>query len=308
MVQKAETRALCVYSRIAFTTYFHPIASGLLENIRRSQKLDGEIFHSVGGYLDYLTDDRDDDYCRFYVGQSTNMRSRIRKYTMALVSGSVESLHYYIYALGKGSRKSHFLQLFRLPTTKNPSDDDTVLILSMLEIILALAFRSLPEELLAEYSPKPRRPAKRQTVHLNVLSPLEQEAWQNREKRGNSRARLLKSSDPEIRSWPNFRSKQIDRIVSGPLGVPSFREYLPAFNKATREVFPSIADHNEKEGGIQVKRQTVTTSNLREQFEAYAQDIREDLGLNFSLDLPLGSLGSELAIVYGISQWRESSL
>lgn len=73
-------------------------------------------------------------------------------------------------------------------------------------------------------------------------------------------------------------------------------------------MFPSIADHNEKEGGIQVKRETVTTSNLREQFEVYAQDICEDLGLNFSLDLPLGSLGSELAIVYRISQWKESSL
>lgn len=51
----------------------------------------------------------------------------------------------------------------------------------------------------------------------------------------------------------------------------------------------------------------MTTSNLREQLEVYAQDIREDLGLSFSLDLPLGSLGSELAIVYGISQWKESS-
>lgn len=177
-----------------------PVTHGLLENIRCGQKADGEIFYGVGGYLDYLTDDRDDDYCRFYVGQSNNMRSRIRGHIVALLSGSVESLHCYIYALGKGSRKSHFLQLFRLPTTKIPSDGDSTLILSMLEMILALAFKSLPEELLAEYSPKSRRPAKRQTVHLNVLCPLEQEAWQNGEKRGGSQAKLLKSSDPEIRS------------------------------------------------------------------------------------------------------------
>ena len=52
----------------------------------------------------------------------------------------------------------------------------------------------------------------------------------------------------------------------------------------------------------------MTTSNLREQFEVFAQDIREDLSLNFSLDLPLGSLGSELAIAYGFSQWKGSSL
>ena len=73
-------------------------------------------------------------------------------------------------------------------------------------------------------------------------------------------------------------------------------------------MFPSTADHNEKELGLQVKRQTVTTSNVREQFEVFAQDIREDPGLNFFLDFPLGSLDSELAIVYGISQWKESSL
>ena len=46
------------------------------------------------------------------------MRSRICKHTVAFLRGSVESLHYYIYALGKGSRKIHFLQLLRLPTTK----------------------------------------------------------------------------------------------------------------------------------------------------------------------------------------------
>ncbi len=65
-------------------------------------------------------------------------------------------------------------------------------------------------------------------------------------------------------------------------------------------MFSLIADHNEQEGSIQVKRQTVTTSNLKEKLEDFAQDIRKVLGLNFSLDLPLRSLGSELAIVYGI--------
>lgn len=139
---------------------------------------------------------------------------------------------------------------------------------------------------------------------MNVLYPFEQEAWQNKDKRGGSRAKLLKFSDPGIQSWPNFRSKQVGPIVSRPSGVPSFREYLPAFNQAIRELFPLIADPNEKESSVQVKRQTVTTSNLKEQFEFHAQDIREDLGLNFSLDLPPGSLGSEIAIVYGISQWR----
>ena len=279
----------------------------LLEEIRRTQEADGEVFDGVGGYLDYLTDDRDDEYCRFYVGQSINMPSRIRSHVVALLRGSVESLHYYIFALGKGSRKSHFLRLFRLSKTRGTSNSDTTLRLSMLEMIMALAFRSLPEELLAEYSRPSKRPAKTQTVHLNVLSPLDQEAWQNGKKRGEERVRLQGSSDPEIRSWPSFRSKQVGRIVSRPSGIPSFREYLPAFNKAIREVFPTIADHNEQKGSIQVKRQTVTTSNLKETLEDFAQGIRKVLGLSFSLDLPLGSLGSELAVVYGISQWNESS-
>lgn len=85
------------------------------------------------------------------------MRSRIRGHVVALLRGSVESLRYYVKKL--------------LPTTisashnKTSSDSDTILILSMLEMILALALRSLPEEHVAEYSPKSRRPAKRQTVH-----------------------------------------------------------------------------------------------------------------------------------------------
>ena len=33
-----------------------PVTHGLLENIRRSQKSDEDIFHRVGGYLDHLTD------------------------------------------------------------------------------------------------------------------------------------------------------------------------------------------------------------------------------------------------------------
>lgn len=93
------------------------VTPGLLENIR-CQKADGEIFDGIGGYFDSLTDDREDNYCRLYVEQSTNVRSRSRGHVVPLLSDSVEPLHYYIYALSKCSRKSHFLQLFRFPTTK----------------------------------------------------------------------------------------------------------------------------------------------------------------------------------------------
>lgn len=51
----------------------------------------------------------------------------------------------------------------------------------------------------------------------------------------------------------------------------------------------------------------MTTSNLREQFEVYAKRIRDGLSLNISLDLRFGSLSSELAIFYGVSQWKLSS-
>lgn len=93
------------------------VTPGLLKNIR-CQKADGEIFDGIGGYFDSLTDDREDNYCRLYVEQSTNVRSRSRGHVVPLLSDSVEPLHYYIYALSKCSRKSHFLQLFRFPATK----------------------------------------------------------------------------------------------------------------------------------------------------------------------------------------------
>ena len=78
----------------------------------------------------------------------------------------------------------------------------------------------------------PRNPAK----GFVLGSDAKQCAFrQNGKKRGEDRVKLLGSSDPEIRDWPSFRSKQIGRIiVSKPSGVPSFREYLPAFNNAIR--------------------------------------------------------------------------
>lgn len=147
------------------------------------------------------------------------MCSRIRDHTVALLSGSVESLHY-IYALGKGSRKSHFLELFsashnqksigwRVYSDTQHARDDLG---AGIRVTSGGNFSRILPRVKAPTLILKRKEKKRKTVHLNVLSPLEQEARQNRKKRGSSRAELLKSSDPEIRSWPNFRSKEIDRI------------------------------------------------------------------------------------------------
>jgi hypothetical protein len=65
-----------------------------------------------GGYLDFVTDIRDDSYLRFYVGQSTCIGLRIREHIRAILTGNLDTLHYYILQLGNGQRNANFLRLW----------------------------------------------------------------------------------------------------------------------------------------------------------------------------------------------------
>lgn len=153
-----------------------------------------------------MNDDRADDNFRFHVEQLTNRRSRIRQHVVVLLSGSVELLPSHTYALGRGYRKSHFLRLFRLPTFNNSSDSETTLLLSILEMIMALAFRSLPEELVAKYSPKSKRPAKETNGTLEcIMSFGTRNLAKHREKRFGNRVKLLTIMGKRVAFKPRGR-------------------------------------------------------------------------------------------------------
>lgn len=68
------------------------------------------------GYLDYVTDDRDAEYFRNYVGQATNGEVRIlSNHCLNILNGHHDTLHYYIIWSGNGHRKANSVRLWTLP-------------------------------------------------------------------------------------------------------------------------------------------------------------------------------------------------
>jgi len=60
------------------------VSHATLEEIRQHQSQGDPIFEGSGGYLDYLTDTRDDTYCRYYVGQSEDLPFRTQHHVRAI--------------------------------------------------------------------------------------------------------------------------------------------------------------------------------------------------------------------------------
>lgn len=111
-----------------------------------------------GGYLDFITDDRDSYYQRYYVSQSTNMAHRVSFHTTAMLYGDTSTLYYYIHTLGGGHRASNFIRLFSIDESDAIGVDggvrlDRSLMMNMLEMTMALAFHSLPRGVLETYLP-----------------------------------------------------------------------------------------------------------------------------------------------------------
>ena len=89
------------------------ITAQRLQEVKRAQPVTSEQdWWQSGGYLDFITDDRDVHHQRYYVGQSTKLAFRIRQHISAMLYGHTSTLHYYIHALGGGHRKPNFIRLF----------------------------------------------------------------------------------------------------------------------------------------------------------------------------------------------------
>lgn len=85
------------------------------EQISRAERSSIRVMQGAGGYLDFLTDQRNRNYLKFYVGQSRDLLSRIHEHCLRLTRGDVSSLHYYICTLGGEKRFFNFIRLFRSP-------------------------------------------------------------------------------------------------------------------------------------------------------------------------------------------------
>ncbi len=178
------------------------VSHATLEEIRQHQSQCDPIFEGSGVYLDYLTDTRDDTYCGYYVGQSEDLPFRTQHHERAIQRGSVESRHYYICFLGGNHRQPNFIRLFKIGSD-NPyhaiqDKHQKALMLNILEMILALAVRSLPEELMRRYSAADIVTLQHSSIHLNVLNPQHQGALQHDAVKFNARQAVRNSGNPKL--------------------------------------------------------------------------------------------------------------
>ena len=94
----------------------------------------------IGGYLDFVTDSRDNTYIRFYVRQSIVMLFRVDKHIRKILKGSCTTLHYYILQLGRGCWTSNWLRLWTIPDKFDPPPSHQELLQNILEMLFCGAF------------------------------------------------------------------------------------------------------------------------------------------------------------------------
>ncbi|TPX17021.1 uncharacterized protein E0L32_012331 [Thyridium curvatum] len=158
------------------------------------------------GYIDFVTDDRDDKYFRLYHGQAKCASRRIlREHNQAIFSSANDTLHYYILWVGNGHRVANFLKAWALPREHRETHgkDWSDMMMTFLEYVIIRAFRA--HHGLLYYGESDDSPL---GFGLNVMSPLVQGRAVSDVLRADFKGPLLHSPDLQIAFWPKFRSSQ----------------------------------------------------------------------------------------------------
>ena len=278
-----------------------------LEEVKRSRPDIGDLYWSQpGGYLGFLTYDRDNHYQRYYVGQSTNMISHIRRHTTAMLYGDVSTLLYYIHALGGGHRKPNSVRFFCIAGDSTEIDGsvrhDTLLKMNMLEMTMALAFNSLPRAILEKYLPPNLISSKHPTIHLNVATPLLQLEGHDHAARAGARGKMLSSADPEVRSWTSFRNDFLSGRESSTAhsAAPPLRcDFLKALKEAIHTVDFELDTSTFLCDDIDKTLPLGADLTIKDYVSACAANILAESVREASLFMPLGSLRDSIAVIFG---------
>uniref|UniRef100_A0A093V5P7 Uncharacterized protein n=1 Tax=Talaromyces marneffei PM1 TaxID=1077442 RepID=A0A093V5P7_TALMA len=144
-----------------------------LENLQSESSINWEV---DGGYLDFITDDRNPAYFRSYVGQSNFPKRRENYHINAILANYDSALHYHVPIKGYGHRHPNFIQLWKTgPDQVGEFYDQTLLILvkNILEMVPCMAFQTLPPTILKEYF-EPENVQNSTMLGLNIVPPLYQ--------------------------------------------------------------------------------------------------------------------------------------
>ncbi|GAB1312042.1 hypothetical protein MFIFM68171_02252 [Madurella fahalii] len=148
------------------------------------------------GYIDYITDYRDNKYFRMYHGQAGFAHRRItRDHGQAIVGGRNDSLHYFLLWLGNGHRTANFLKVWQLPEGYRQSrgQEWTDVMMILYESINIKAF-SLHYGLLHSGSTRDSSLG----LGLNVMTPLVQGRRMPPNLKAEAKEQLLRSPDAQI--------------------------------------------------------------------------------------------------------------
>lgn len=199
------------------------VTTQMLQEVRQEQVT--TPWKGAGGYLDFVTDDRRNDWLRFYAGQFKDpVRRILRQHSESILKGSCTSLHYFMIWMGNGHRTANFIRLWQFPESET-LDQWYQIRANILEALFCKAFRSTQGFLTGD---------KIASGHygLNVMTPLIQGGGQELSyfKLKASKA-MSKSPDRQIRAWPKFRQafmqkREVLRTNHRPLFRPDFTAAL----------------------------------------------------------------------------------
>lgn len=192
----------------------------------------------MGGYLDAITDDRDVDYLRLYVGQSKGLENRIYDtHRLEILMFSTKSLHYFILWLGNGHRKDRFLQLWSVPEG-TAWDDWQQIRFNLLESLFCRVFSThhgslLPLEDVAT--------ATGLGYGLNIISPLMQGIFMTQMQKSQQCSAMMQSPDNQIRQFLSFRYRETTKKHVPRYQPWTRRDYDAALSDALgSELFQSL--------------------------------------------------------------------
>lgn len=196
------------------------------ENLEKIQKKQGMWLdrESSVGYCDYITDTRNPEYVRLYIGQTKSAERRILlQHIQAIRRGDHSSLHYFILWLGNGHRTANFLRLWSF--SNEQEDSWSQMCSNFLESLFCIAFSTHHGCLSKNQSEN--------GFGLNIISPLVQSVRMMEHEKAQYSVALKGAGDPQIAAWLSFRQSFKERSKCHMRQPPwSRHDYMDAFRDA----------------------------------------------------------------------------
>lgn len=219
-----------------------PVTAESLHHVRREQAKQPSIWDRPhGGYLNFVTDRRDMNYWRPYIGQAGAPKIRISTHHSNVQAGHQNSLHYWIIKIGEGQRQANFIRLWTISFPPKVDDMVKLVFENFLEKVMCRAFQSLPPATLKEFfGPSPCSTGEYSGLGLNVVSPLYQGKRLGTLVRHKISQKWDQSPDPDICRWSNIRSAARDWSDWSPLARPPLtrKDYYGIMREA---IFKNLA-------------------------------------------------------------------